>query len=509
MKEKKEKKPIKTKKNNENKEKFGTKFLNTIKKRWLITRTNTILLIAILIAIVVLINTFVQSLNLTAIDCTTNKEYTLTKESKEKIQDIQNSVTIYLAGYDDSAVQTSFAKQYSKANKNINVEVIDLNERQDIVEKYQLSSSSQAIIVTNGEKSKTIYSDELYTYDSNYQTIDITEEKITSAILNVTSEKIAKIYFLTGYSSFSLDQDGGMYYLSSYLKDEVLEYDTLDMLVTGSIPEDCDTLVITTPSKDFDELTANKIIEYINKGGNILWLNSSYSKAIDLPNVNKVLALYGINPFEEGYIYETDESKSALGYANCIVESTDKTADITKNLTNVMLLNATKINVNKDSLSDLGVTEQTLLTSSNKSYFRKDVSKTSIDTDGDEQGEFTVGGMYTKKITTSSEEGSEDENQIESKLVIIGDNTFVSDYQVNSQVHPMIYLMNNKDLALNSIAYLTNNDKDITIRKDYTKTSSFETTDSQKALIMRIIFIVPIAIIVLGLVIWNVRRRKY
>ena len=34
------------------------------------------------------------------------------------------------------------------------------------------------------------------------------------------------------------------------------------MLNTGTIPEDCDTLVIPTPTQDFDELTATKIIEY-------------------------------------------------------------------------------------------------------------------------------------------------------------------------------------------------------------------------------------------------------
>ena len=54
-------------------------------------------------------------------------------------------------------------------------------------------------------KSKILYSDDLYTYDSSYNTIDLTEEKITSAILNVTADKIANVYFLTGYSDYSLD----------------------------------------------------------------------------------------------------------------------------------------------------------------------------------------------------------------------------------------------------------------------------------------------------------------
>lgn len=496
MKDKKEKKPAK----NTNKEKLGTRFINTIKKRWLISGTNTLLLIAILVAIVILINSVVQSLELTPIDCTSNKEYTLTKESKERVSKIQNDVNIYFVGYEDSATQVSLAKQYNKANNKLNIEVIDTNQRTDIASKYNVTNDSKAIIVENGEKSKTLYSDDLYTYDSSYQTIDLTEEKITSAILNVTSEKIANVYFLSGYSDYSLDYSGGMYYLSSYLKDEVLNYQTLDMLIKGSIPDDCDTLVITTPNKDFDELTTNEITKYINNGGKILWLNSSYAESKDLPNVNKILALYGIEPFEVGYIYETDSSRKALGYESCIVEDLGST-DIAKKLTDVVLLNATKINVNTDELSNLNVEQQVIISTPSTSYFRKNISNTSSSSDMDEQGGFTVGGIYTKKISSETEEK-------ESKLVIFGDNNFISDIQLTSQTNPMVFLANNKDLMLNSIAYLTNNDQDITIRKDYTKSSDFTPTDSQKLTIVRIIFMVPIAIILLGFIVWQARRRK-
>lgn len=507
MKEKKEKKPAK----NINKEKFGTRFINTIKKRWLISGTNTLLLIAILIAIVVLINSAVQSLNLTPIDCTSNKEYTLTNESKDRVKNIENDINIYFVGYEESATQVSLARQYNKANKKINVEIIDANERTDIASKYNVTNDSNAIIVENGEKSKTLYSDDLYTYGTS-GTVDITEEKITSAILNVTSDKIANIYFLSGYSDYSLEYSGGMYYLSSYLKDEVLNYQTLDMLVKGAIPDDCDTLVITTPNKDFDELTTNEITKYINNGGKILWLNSSYAEAKDLPNVNKILALYGINPFEVGYIYETDNSRTALGYASCIVEDLGST-DIAKKLTNAVLLNATKINVNTDELSNLGVTKEDIISTSSTSYFRKNVSNTSSGTDGDEQGGFTVGGIFTKKISTSTEteentDENSDDNGISSTLVIFGDNNFVSDIQITSQTNPMLILANNKDLMLNSIAYLTNNDEDITIRKDYTKSSNFTPTDGQKLTIIRIIYLVPIAIILLGFIVWNIRRGR-
>ena len=495
------------KKEKENKkDKLGTKFVHQIKKRWLISGTNTILLIAILVAITVLINSVVASLELTPIDCTKSKEYTLTQESKDRVKDIQKDINIYFVGYDKQDAPYTLAQQYGKTNEKINVETIDINERLDIAEKYEISIEEginvQAIIVECGEKSEVITLDELYTYDNNYNRIDLTEEKVTAAILNVASDKIPNVYFLGGYSNYNLEANGGMYYLSQYLENEVLSYKTLNIAVTGKIPEDCDTLVITTPNKDFEELTTNEIINYINRGGNILWLNAAYPTKQDLPNVNKVLAEFGIDPFDGGYVYETDEDKIAARIANCIVENMQSYTKIDRNLTFLMLLNATKINENKEKQEELNVTSQTILSTGDTTYFRKDVSNTSDSTDGDEQGGFTVAGIYTKKIDEN------EENEIKSELVIFGENNFISDLQISEGLNPMIFQGHNKDAVLNSISYLTEQDTGITIRKDYYGASSYTATDGQKALIMRIVFIVPIAIIAIGIVVWQVRRRK-
>lgn len=496
-------------KNNENKlvkskEKFSTKFLNNVKKRWLISRTNTILLIAILVLFVIFINIVVKKIDLAPIDCTTNKEYTLTQESKSRVQNVDVPVKMYFIGYSEDDTTVNLAKQYNKVNENITIEVIDSNTRTDIVDKYHITNTEGGIVIENGEKSKIIYEEDMYTYDENYNTVDLTEENLTSGILKVTSQNIPNIYFLTGYSNYSLDKEGAMSYLATYLNNEILNYKQLNILTESKIPEDCNTLVIPTPSKDFDELTVNEITKYINNGGNILWLNASYSQSTDLKNVNKILALYGVDPFEIGYIYENDTSRKALGYASCILEDVDY-SNITKNLKDVLLLNATKINVNSSKLEELNVEEEDIIKSSDTAYYRKNISNESDSTDGDEQGTFVIGAKLTKTISNGSNEG---DNSLKSTLIIYGDNNFISDIQINSQVYPMVFLEDNKDVVLNSIAYLTEKEEDITIRKDYTKQSSFTATDGQKSIIMNIIFIVPLAIIVIGIIISILRRRR-
>lgn len=511
------------KKSNANKEKLGSKFIKVIKQRWLIKGTTTLLLIGILIAAFILINIGVKKLNLTAIDFTANKNYSLTDESKNRVKDIDKDVNIYFVGHTELDPQYVLAREYNNVNKRINVEIIDATENIEFAEKYKVTNESYAIVVECGEVSKVLYSSELYTYDSNYNEIDMTEQKITSAIVNVISDDIPKVYFLSGYTSVTMDYDtntygNSLYYLTNqYMADAALEYDTLDLLATKEVPDDCDTLVILTPEKDFDKAVADAIIKYIEKGGNILWLNGVYVEETKLTNVNRVLKQFGINPFEIGYVYETN-TQNIMGYATCFkpnILDTDITTDIA-NKYGALLLNSTKINVNADKLEDLNVVETDLILSPDTSYFTKDFSGNDS-TSNDTNGEFKLGVMMEKTISSKDEKAKEsdgtdedsDENAVKSTLILYANEKFITDIQLSSDTYPMIYQYNNADLFLNSIAYLTDNDEDITLRKSYLdKSTTFTPTDGEISVIVKIIFVVPVAIIALGIIVWIIRKNK-
>lgn len=515
MKEKKEKLPKeqKTKKEQkvkkEKKDKAPNKFIQTIKKKWLIDGTKTTILVLIIIAAFIAINMGMQALDLTPLDFTQEQLYTLTDESKERVKDIDKDVNIYFIGYTDDDSTVDLAKQYGKANEKINVEAIeDVNDRPDLTQKYGIESGTTGIIVECGDRSKVLTASDLVTYDmTTYETISIAEEKLTSSILSVTTDEIPKVYFLEGYSNFSLTQN--MYYLSIYLGNEINETESLDILSTGKVPDDCDTLIITTPSKDFDDVATNSILDYINNGGNILWLNAAIAEEQDFPNVNKILATYGIKPFEVGIIRETDTSKMVSEQPDLImpdIQYSDITKDI-YNTTGVIFVNATKINVDTDNLDELNVEENDLLLASEGSYFRTNFNNQSdAAADDEETGTFVVGAEMTKTIKEANEETGESE--ITSKLVIYGENYFTSDYQLsqNSQ-YGAIQLAYNKDLVLNSIAYLVDREEDITARKD-TGTVTYTATEQQDTIIRTIIFTVPALIIIVGIIVWQVRRRK-
>lgn len=491
------------------KEKQPNKIIETIKKKWLVDGTKTCLLVAIIIVLFIGINSLMQKLELTPLDFSQDKRFSLTEETKNKVKNVNNDVSIYCIGYDENSNIMDVAKQYKKQNERIIAEAIDATNRPDLAEKYGIQSDTHGIIVESGEKSKILTEEDLVTYDtSTYETIDITEQKLTSAIMSVTSEKIPKIYFLEGYSEFALGEN--MNYLNMYLQNEVNEVDNLNILSTGKIPDDCDTLVITTPNKDFDDIATNAITEYINSGKNILWLNAAQTAKKDLNNVNTILSMYGVNPFEVGILRETDPSRMIVQLPDLIIPEIEYST-VTKDLYNssgVFFANATKLNIDEDKLAEKNVTKTDLALTSDGAYFRTNFSlgQEGI-TNGEEKKEYLVGAELDKTIKEKNEDNGEKE--VVSKLIIFGENYFITDYPLiqNSQYAAIQLSQKNKDLVLNSLAYLVDRPEDITARKS-TGTVTYTATQKQDTIIRIIIFAVPLLIILVGIIVWIKRKRR-
>ena len=181
---------------------------------------------------------------------------------------------------------------------------------------------------------------------------------------------------------------------------------------------------------------------------------------------------------------------------------------ITKNIPSALLINASKINfVAEEELESLKVTKNTLLEASEGAFFRTNFNITSSSKQtGEEEGPFTVGAEMQKKIAEANTETGESEKI--SKLVIYGENLFISDYTLTqTSSYPMISYAYNKDLVIDSIAYLVDRQEDIVIRKD-TNTVNYTATVEQDNIIQGIIFGVPVVIILIGILVWQHRRRK-
>lgn len=500
-KDKKENKSLTKIKKKENKgngkiKKFFKKFLEILKTKWLVKASTTLLLVLIIFAIYIGGTKILDTVSIPDIDCTKDKLYTLSDETKNRIKNIEKEIDITLINFKSSDSMKNIIDQYKAINKNIKVEEIDdITSRIDLQQEYSIDSSEGLILVSCGEDKVEITEADLYTYDyTSYQQIDLTEEALTNAIVNVTTESKPKVYFADNHAMYP----SATYYTNAIkvLEGDANEVESVNLLSTGRVPEDCDTLIITTLKEDFTDPERDYIIDYINNGGNLMILaGQNFSDDVELINFNKILEIYGIK-VTEGIILEGDENKMLYGYPDMVIENLEY-CSLTKykelNL-NILLVDAGAIEVS-ESPEDIDVEYETIAETSEKAFLRTNLNiSTANRTDLDsEEAAYTVGVLATKTI----------EDEKTSKLIMFSDGMF-TERQLQNYI---IEAGNNKDIIANSVAYLNKKENTITIRKNYDMVN-YTVTQSEHNIIMGIIFITPFAMIVIGIIVWQVRRRK-
>ncbi len=246
----------------------------------------------------------------------------------------------------------------------------------------------------------------------------------------------------------------------------------------------------------------------MKNGGNILWFNDPYSAQGETPYMNSILDLYGVTLRQDGYVMEQDANKYVMGYPDCIIPNVYY-SNITKDVSGVLLMDSGKLSfVDDEALANLKVTKTDILTSSETSIFRTNI-ELGIDPqvstkDGEVQESNVLAAVLEKTVSDENAEESKT-----SKLVIFANNFFATDSLVsvgNSQVQA-IGFYNNMDLSMNAVQYIAEIEDPITIRKIIT-TTYYTATEAQDRVVRTIIFAVPIIIIIFGIVIWQLRRRK-
>ena len=479
------------------------KFLEIIKNKWLIKGTTTLLLVLIVVACYIGLNMLVEKINVENLDFTEKKLYSLSDETKTKLKDLDQDVTIQLINATDYSYLKDYAQKYTILNNRINVEEIsDLSSRIDLKTKYNLSDTDMLIVIKEGEKEKTLTSSDLSTFDySAYKEIDLTEEAITNAIVELSMDKKPVIYVLSSKSYYQSEQ--ALSTVIQKLEDESNEVKYLDILTAGEVPKDCNCLVITTLKEDLNELERDKILEYIKNGGKIMMMTSQNILNIETPNLNAILAEYGIS-INFGAIFEQDTSKMLQNAPELIIA--DVYASFMSNIDMSMkmcFVDAGNIEFqNEEKLNELGVSYKTLASAGSTSFVRtnfniQSYSRTEQDS---EEGSFIVGADVTKKIT----------DDVSSELIIYSSEVSATNMEVpisNQYYMYAVQLYNNKDIILNSISHLTERTNTITIRKD-DDSETYTVTEQQDSIIKMIIFIVPVVIIILGVIVWIIRKRR-
>ncbi len=355
---------------------------------------------AVTVAGAVLLNLFVAEIpaNYTTIDVTSQKLYSLSAETKELVKNLNEEVQIYvLAGEStqDTTVQKTL-EQYQVLSDQIKISYVDPMVNPKFYTQYTDAVISQnSLIVESSKRSKVIDYDSIYerTIDYTTYTQSVTgydgEGQLTSAIAYVTSDDMPKMYLLEGHGELSFETS-----FYDTIEKANIEYETINLLQHETVPEDAECIVINAPTSDFSEDDTNKVLEYLQKGGNALIITTWTTE--DMTNFHKILDYYELT-VADGLVLEADPNAyyQSPFYLLPTVSSDAMMDSIAGSFIFVPYVQG--LLLPETTRDDLELT--TLLSSSEEAYAKADVNNTMDYAKGenDVEGPFALGVRAVKQ----------------------------------------------------------------------------------------------------------------
>lgn len=274
-----------------------------------------IVLTCIVLALLVVLNLLAGALpaNLTKLDISSSKLYSITSNTKAVVNALEQDVTIYWivqSGKEDDVIDNLLAKYESLSD---HIEVVKRNP--DVYPAFARqytdeTVSNNSLVVVSGEKYRYVPYSDIYVsqgsaYSYSYTTSFDGEGAITSAIDYVVSTELPILYTLEGHGETALPDT-----FASQLEKENVETKSLSLLNVDEIPEDAAALMIHAPASDISGEEAKMLSEYVKSGGKLLVLAGPVADG-ELTNLYGILSDYGVSAVQ-GIVSESDRSHYAF-----------------------------------------------------------------------------------------------------------------------------------------------------------------------------------------------------
>jgi len=444
---------------------------------------------------VLIIANYVLAVKTSYFDVTKNKIHTLTKETENLLKEIDYNINIkaFYLSKNQTHIRT-LLDLYRQKNEHITYETIDPIKNPTIAEKYEVTLPG-TIIIEAPDKINRLKPPPLGEFT--------TEPEITMALYRLITDQAKTVYFTEGHGERSIlsKEYSGLNVVHERLKGQNLIVDTINLQTTTKIPSDCSVIVIADPTSSYTDEELMTIQRYLLDGGSILMTISAGLN----PNMDRIMKLYGLE-FGNDFVYETASNKTTELGATSPICSIQEPSEITSNLTNQNIIFPMVRSVNIKNSGDLTITR--LFASSESSWAETDLESALEINKGKRpsRNENETKGPITIAVTTEIEAVIPPVSETEepSKKIVrsafFGSGWFIT----NSIVSQFPANMN---VFLNTINWITRNEKIIEVTPHAAVFTPVELTKSERRMISWLSMVIfPSVILLVGLVVWFKKR---
>lgn len=480
--------------------------VKSVENRRRISRLAIILPVVIVTLIVLALNVVThlvdERMNL-HIDMSQKKFYSISDETRTLLEGLDEDVYIYTL-YTPANADTrmnELLRNYEACSPHIHVENVDVSVNPGFTLDFdpnQEGISVGSVIVSNEDRSMykvlTVY--ELYSMDSTMTYVYgfNGEAQVSSAIDYIMTGDTYAVKLLAGHSEYTKEDLNELVVALNSLSYAVETYDTT--LTEEELDPQYDLLMVVSPGIDLKEEEYRRIKSFLDQGGNAVFLmdyvifntETGYTQIIldDLENFNSLLLSYGVS-VNKDYIIGGNQNmlyKRVTGHVPNMYSH-----PITKNLIErkltPILMDCSSISIEDGDNVKAGVLLET-----DADTWAKEV-QTSMSADyetGDATGPFTLAAV--------AQNG-------DSRIAVYGTSSFVLSNEDG------IERAANEALIMNTVNILAERSEGLNIKAKSLMAGVMEFTNDRQPVVLEVLLVgvIPIAILVIGLVIWIRRKR--
>lgn len=376
----------------------------------------------------------------------------------------------------------------------------------EILNRYQQNKSDFSFEIINPdifiEQAKTDninhYGQTVIEYNGQLELIDaLSEESITNALIRLHRNNKPELLFVSQHGERNPKDTSPIGYseLARKLDSNGFKISEIDLL-QNVLPIENSVLILGSINKQLLESEQNKILQYINDGGQVLWLQDP---TLDKSQLSLAEAL-NIN-FIDGVVVDNNQEVNRmlqLSHPAIIPILEYKRHPITEKMKYFTLFTtATAISSNPGNKNTKynWITSDLLITS-DSSWSETDnfILGVEYNKEKDLFGPLSIGIAQQRQIKSETELSSQ-------RVVVIGDTDFIANNKLGKGA--------NLDFILNTFNWLTKNDKLISIAPKNAPDLKLNLSAPLAAVLgLLFLIVLPIFFFITGAVIWFKRHNK-
>lgn len=475
----------------------------------------TVVFIAVIIVINVLVSALTTRFPSMNFDLTKEGLNTLSDEATDVAKEIVNETTIYIIGSEDAIrgdeVYSNYSLKYSQVanladrlhelNDKIKVEYIDPDMNPQFISDYADDSlTTGKVMVKTDKRHKTLAVTDLFSIQQDsstgqYNYYSKVDGALANALYLVNLDTVPVVAFATGHNEMLTVSDN-LSTFTGMLNDNNFEVKEFNML-TDEIPEDASIVVLGTPTTDYTSEELSKLEAYLDDekmaSSRTLYVmtapNAGWSS---MPNLSSFLAEWGMEP-QSQEVLESNTNNTLYNMPYAIFANVTDSV-LSKTYDNVVKVQAAPV--------------KRLFTANNdiSTYSVIETSDTAYLSNDEKVLETPETDTYT--ILAFAQRYMDNQGKICANVVV--DGCAADFYDGSSLLGNSTF--GNKDATLDLIKNLTGTtDTRVGLTVNQTQTNTMDISASSAVTwsigMMLFTIVVPVAVLVIGLVIFLRRRH--